>query len=134
MRVGFTGTSSGMTHAQLDSVETLLVFLCSELHHGDCVGADAQAHDLAERHHIGTVVHPPLDPKSRAHKQGDEVRQARPYLRRNQDIVRETNMLLAAPATEAEQLRSGTWSTVRFARHLGRRIFLVLPDGSMRRE
>ena len=45
MKIGFTGTQKGMTHHQLIK---LLDELCSysniELHHGDCIGADAQAH------------------------------------------------------------------------------------------
>jgi hypothetical protein len=130
MRIGFTGTSRGMTQAQQDVVSALLAAEGTELHHGDCLGADAQAHDLAEQLGVGTVIHPPTDPKLRAFKVGDEVRACRPYLQRNHDIVRETQLLIATPRTEHEELRSGTWATVRFARRLGRPIRLVMPDGT----
>jgi len=42
-------------------------------------------------------------------------------------IVRETSLLIAAPAMEIEALRSGTWSTVRYALRLGRPIQLLTP-------
>jgi hypothetical protein len=54
---------------------------------------------------------------------------AKPYLSRNKDIVLETELLIATPGEEEEQIRSGTWSTVRYARSLKRMINIVLPDG-----
>jgi hypothetical protein len=44
-----------------------------------------------------------------------------------------TASLIAAPAEPEEQLLSGTWSTVRFARKLGKPVFLILPDGTVNR-
>jgi hypothetical protein len=57
----------------------------------------------------------------------------KPYLARNRDILRATEMLVAAPAQDIEQLRSGTWSTVRFARKTGRVVWVILPGGDVRR-
>jgi predicted Rossmann fold nucleotide-binding protein DprA/Smf involved in DNA uptake len=62
------------------------------------------------------------------------MRKPRSYLSRNRDIVRDTEMLVATPGEEAEHLRSGTWSTVRFARKLGRSVWVILPNGTVRRE
>jgi predicted Rossmann fold nucleotide-binding protein DprA/Smf involved in DNA uptake len=59
-------------------------------------------------------------------------REAKPYLKRNKDIVRGTELLLATLAEASEQHRSGTWSTVRFARKQGRAIWLIQPDGVIR--
>ena len=61
------------------------------------------------------------------------MRRERPYLDRNKDMVRETAWLIAAPAEPEEQLRSGTWSTIRFARKLGKPVFLIFPDGTVNR-
>jgi len=43
----------------------------------------------------------------------EQIPAPKPYLTRNKDIVRDTEMLVAAPADETEVIRSGTWSTVR---------------------
>jgi bifunctional non-homologous end joining protein LigD len=37
------------------------------------------------------------------------------------------------PAEPEEQLRSGTWSTVRFAKKQGKPVFVILPDGTVKR-
>jgi hypothetical protein len=55
----------------------------------------------------------------------------KPPLVRNEVIERETGLLLAAPGEVIEQHRSGTWSTVRFARKMGRAIWIVRPDGTI---
>jgi hypothetical protein len=55
------------------------------------------------------------------------------YLPRNKNIVRATASLIATPFEFVEILRSGTWSTVRFARKLGKPVFLILPGGTVER-
>jgi hypothetical protein len=40
-------------------------------------------------------------------------------------------MLIAALGEKDEQLLSSTWSTVRYARRIGRSIYMVLPDGAV---
>jgi len=37
--------------------------------------------------------------------------------------------MIATPGEVDEQLRSGTWSTVRFARKQGKPVHVILPDG-----
>lgn len=52
-----------------------------------------------------------------------EERPAKPYLERNKDIANEgIDGLIAAPSGWVEELRSGTWATVRYARKLKRTI------------
>lgn len=131
MRVGFTGTQLGMTVAQRYRFAEFIQGKQIELHHGDCVGADAGAHGIAYDLGCKIVIHPPANPTKRAMCRGaDEERPSAGYLDRNRDIVRETERLIAAPATATEELRSGTWSTVRYARKLGRPIWIIWPDGS----
>lgn len=86
----------------------------SEFHHGDCVGADAEAHAIAVDLGIPVVIHPPLDPKARAGCQSQYIRERHPYVERNHHIVQETDYLIAAPKGP-EVTRSGTWATVRYA-------------------
>jgi hypothetical protein len=42
LRIGFTGTRQGMTKRQRNALRDLLA-----AHHGDAVGVDAEAHDIA---------------------------------------------------------------------------------------
>lgn len=90
----------------------------TELHHGCCTGWDAQAHFLAEMLSIKTVLHPPENGKLVEVLSGDVILPAKPYLDRNKDIVDAVDYLIAAP-DGPERQRSGTWSTVRYAKKVG---------------
>jgi len=132
MRVGFTGTQDGMTDAQKETVRNIVLAYVSEFDHGDCVGADADAHDIvADEFGLDPWIHPPSNSYKRAWKKSSRVLAPKPYLERNHDIVDATEALIATPKEFEEQLRSGTWATVRYARKKKRRIWLVLPDGTV---
>jgi hypothetical protein len=132
MRIGFTGTHRGMTDAQRNALRRLLDGRTGEFHHGDCIGADAEAHDIASSMGFDIVIHPPVITDKRAWKSGAKRSYtARSYLARNKDIVRDTDYLIAAPGEATEEMRSGTWSTVRFARRLGRTVWVIQPDGEI---
>lgn len=130
MRVGFTGTQRGMTAQQKVSLLTWLANRRGEFHHGDCIGADAEAHDIAEGLFWTPIIHPPSNPSKRAWKKAPDIRKPKPYIERNHDIVDETEELIATPGEDTEQLRSGTWATVRYARKQRRMVTIILPDGS----
>lgn len=137
MKVGFTGTQSGMTKAQKLSFLTLLKRIKpAELHHGDCVGADADAHDLTRELLPQTKVtgHIPLDDYKRAFKKCDEEREPLPYLERNEKIARECDLIIAAPKEDEETLRSGTWATIRRARKTRTNILIIWPNGTIKKE
>src|SRR5689334_7595566 len=106
-----------MTNKQQDNfLEILSWFFRSypqglELHQGQCIGADEEATYLARKSGIWVVSHPPVD-KSKTHSIiCDETRPEKSFLDRNRDIVDEVNVLLAAPRSRKEELRSGTWAT-----------------------
>ncbi len=133
--VGFTGTQRGMTPWQRSALETLLQDLnATDFHHGDCCGADEEAHEVATLVGCRIYLHPPIIEAKRAHcnlRAGvDLCYQAKPYLDRNKDIVNTTECLIATPGESKEQLRSGTWSTVRYARKRGKFISIILPNGA----
>lgn len=130
--VGFTGTQHGMTGDQLDLVEDVLHQLKHErgfntFHHGDCIGADAEAHRIARRLDYYIVLHPPVDNSKRAFCDFDESLVPLPYLERNRAIVRAVIRLIVTPKETDEQLRSGTWSTVRYAKKNFVRVELIEP-------
>jgi predicted Rossmann fold nucleotide-binding protein DprA/Smf involved in DNA uptake len=129
--VGFTGTRAGMNDRQramlAGIVEDLLrEHTAIELHHGCAVGADTEAHWLCSAYpNVKTVGHPC---KHTTPYQCDLMLPIRPPLHRNRDIVEACTVLIAVPRTRAEELRSGTWATVRYARKLGRTRYMLLPD------
>ena len=126
---GFTGTQEGMTSQQKSRVAECFARV-KELHHGDCVGADATADDIAHGMQIRVVIHPPVNHSKRAWCKYDEIFEEKDYLVRNRDIVDSSDFLIATPKEEVgEELRSGTWSTVRYARKKGKLVFVVRPSG-----
>lgn len=93
-----------------------------EFHHGDCIGADSEAHELVRKYFpkVAIHIHPPLNMNKRGwNMDAKRIYDSKEYLQRNKDIVNQTDVLVAAPAGP-ETLRSGTWSTVRYARRLGK--------------
>jgi len=130
MKVGFTGTHHGMSHLQQEALHRLLLEpTFTTFHHGDCIGADIQAHEIALYCGFLIVVHPPLDPRKRAWAAGSgvDILPPRKYLDRNKDIVDACDVLIAAPKELTEILRSGTWSTIRYARKVGKPIHILEP-------
>jgi len=130
-RAGGTGTRKGMTAPQARVVADLLRRF-EWFHHGDCVGADKEMHDIATSLGLKTAAHPPLDEKLRAFCKADVVFRPKEYIDRNHDVVLMTEELIAASGSMAEELRgSGTWATIRYARKLRRLVTIVFPDGSV---
>lgn len=132
MRIGFTGTQQGMTSQQQDAVKQLLSRYnghFGEFHHGDCIGSDREALEIATELKYRTVCHPPERADKRAFTDNHETWVPKPYLMRNHDIVLATELLIATPRKDVEELRSGTWATVRYARKLDRAVAVVFPDG-----
>lgn len=130
--VGFTGTRHGMTDWQAEVLEHLLISGGYKwLHHGDCVGADRGAHEIAR--HLGLLVkaHPPIATRLRAFCTADICAKPRPYLERDQNIVDETEALIATPKTAQPQLGSGTWATINMARSAGKQVTIILPSGAV---
>lgn len=137
MKIGFTGTRDGMTEAQKVTVKKILKGFRDaypEFHHGDCVGADADAHEIAEKLRYHIVIHPPTNNSLRAYCKGEDVSllDLKPYLVRNKDIVKDTETLIATPNGFKEKQQSGTWSTVRFAQKQNKFILIVWPDGTVK--
>jgi hypothetical protein len=132
---GFTGTQEGMTNSQIKGVEAVFRRLSlMYLHHGDCVGADADAHNIANAMGIKVIIHPPSNYIKRAFCAGySEMMPEKPYLDRNRIIVNINTNLVATPKGP-EKIRSGTWYTIRYARKLKRNIFIVWPDGKITEE
>lgn len=136
VHIGFTGTRDGMTQRQVETVTKLLCDLgATDLHHGDCVGADRDAHMVGLVLDLTMHLHGPLETRFRALCEVrlgvDIVYAPKPYLERDRDIVDTTKALIAAPKELTEVLRSGTWATVRYAIKQRKPVFLVFPNGEV---
>ncbi len=126
---GFTGTRIGMTHGQQSFFRQCIADHDIEFfHHGCCVGADAQAHGLIRKYFpcIKIVLHPPSNPIHRIYFVSYyEIRSEKDYLVRNHDIVDECDFLIAAVKRNQEELRSGTWATIRYAKKCNKRVIIL---------
>lgn len=139
INLGFSGSRRGMSSLQKQAFQKVVNDLqvakgIGKFHHGDCVGADAEAHAFVRNRGIFIIVHPPENATNRAYCVGNEVRPSYDYSTRNRHIVEETDRLIATPLmTEHEQRQSGfgsgTWHAVNFARRCGKQVMVLLPDG-----
>jgi hypothetical protein len=130
MIYGFTGTQIGMSPRQKIGLRAHLIVAepGSEFHHGDCIGADEEAHYIALELGLRIVIHPPLNDSKRAFcKLATLVLEPKDYIPRNHDIVDASEVLIAAPKTYEEELRSGTWATVRYARKINKPRLMLTP-------
>lgn len=135
--IGFTGTRRGMTGFQRDMVKWHLNNWWTYydeiiLHHGNCVGSDRElvllAKDLVGFRIIG---HPMVGGNWQAStSNNDETLDARPPLIRNKAIVVSSQILLATPREHHEVLRSGTWTTIRYAWARPIPVIIIPPTGS----
>jgi hypothetical protein len=128
MRVGITASRYGITMRQ----EAGFVAICSvatELHHGNCVGGDVQLVRVLMRHNKACrlIGHPGNSPEWQAQIESDEEFAPKPNLDRNADIVEWCDVLVAAPQSLTEKLRSGTWATIRMARKAGKPVIILDP-------
>ncbi len=136
LHVGFTGTRHGVSFHQEMELGKLFLALRRKgrtlvAHHGDCMGADATFYRLARGLGLKVICHPPINKNWRSNLGGDESREELHPLARNAVIVRESTVMIAAPMDLTEQIRGGTWSTIRRARAWGRPLAILWRDGSV---
>lgn len=118
MKIGVTGTRTGMNEWQFEQLSSFLttVFIPgAELHHGDCVGVDVEAGELARELGYTIVCHPPTNHKLRAYHNGDKIHEPFGYLARDRNIVDATEMLLVVPLQVKWSSQGGTWFTHDYA-------------------
>jgi hypothetical protein len=132
--VGFTGSRHGMTDDQKFQVgEYIMCYPTEEAHHGICVGADKEFHEIVRylAPECKIIGHPPLWITSMASVICDITLSPLEYHERDRAIVDSCDILLATPNTYKPVHPSGTWYTIGYARKIGRRVIIVYPDGSV---
>ncbi len=138
MRVGFTGTRAGMTGPQFAAFVMSLPAGMTLFRHGCCIGADEEAAlHVADMVPIIAVFGHPSDMPAMTSEDAlaacaDTATPERP-IHRNRHIVDGSDMLIASPSGP-ETMRSGTWSTIRYARKMGKPITICWPNGAVTEE
>lgn len=137
-----------MTEAQFEELRNLLQsfylqpfymdsdVMFNEFHHGLCVGCDCEAAALAKEIGYRIIAHPGYLPSNPSWKgsrgsfdQNDFCHTEQPFLVRDHHIVQASDVTIGTPWGYEEQLRSGTWATVRYAEKTSIAV-VIFPDGS----
>lgn len=128
MRIGFTGSRNGMNNEQRELVIQFLEKnkdIEFEVHHGDCIGADTDFHNICSKYDKCKIyIHPPNNNTMRSFCISRHILEPKPYIIRNHNIVNSCDILLACPSGKTEQLRSGTWATIRYARKINKSVLI----------
>ena len=140
MIVSFTGTSRGMTAEQKAALGKLLAELQpSELHHGDCVGADVECAEIAAalvpRPKI--VAHPGKSANADTNllvtsPHNDQVLEPKTHFARNRELVDPLGadgVLIAATFDRQPVALGGVAYTVGYCARRAKRFVIVWPDG-----
>jgi len=133
MDVGISGTRNGANDKQLAEIKRQLLGLKAKgavgFRHGDCIGVDAQAVEIARSLGYKIIKHPgPTSVKLSANTKADETFKWQPYLQRNRKIVDRSQVVLIVPEQQSEQVRSGTWSTYRYCKKTSTKYVLISPE------
>lgn len=131
--VGFTGTRAVITPIQAYTLGMVFSALNpKEAHHGDCKGADQVFHQTCMFTKTLVVTHPCNIQEQRGFCEGATTElPIKDPLERNRDIVDQVEIMLATPHTLQEELRSGTWATIRYARRVHKPLAIIYPNGSV---
>lgn len=143
--IAVTATRQGLTLQQKHTLEKLLDILPRaetltqfQVYHGAALGGDQQVAEIFHRRRaelgVSRIVAFPSDIPTqvsiRSLMLSDEKKEPAPPLARNATMVRDAWLVLAFPARATEEVRSGTWATIRNARRWGLYHMIVWPNGA----
>ena len=139
MKIGVTGTRNGMSEIQENKFKTILTngikflyppLLSDEFHHGDCVGADVQAAQIAKNIGYRIICHPPIVTELRGYFLSDDYRPPLTYFQRNRNIVDEIDFLFVLPMDNEPKEKGGTWYTFNYALRRNKPVMIIYPEGN----
>lgn len=141
MIVGFTGTRDGPTPRQHATMKRVLSALpITRFVHGAEAHSDTFAHYIVRAAHgaIPIELHPCDIRGTRSHLVSgnypyDIIFPELPPLERNKIIVSRVSGLIATPKS-SEEIRSGTWATIRYARKIFCPVYIIEPSGEFVRD
>lgn len=131
MKIGFTGTRSGMSSKQVREVVDKIIEIgtlnIKKVIHGGCIGADMDFHAMFTSKKI--EVYPGHSSKNIKDKSlqgefGDAniIHESQTHFKRNRDIVDNCDILFATPYNNIQ--RGGTWYTINYARKIGKEVII----------
>lgn len=133
MQIGMTGTREGLSSEQtLYALHEIPWHVVTELHSGDCVGADATLHSIAKHNNTLSIGHPPSNNEHRAYCDFDLTNETKGCLARNREIVHSSDHIYGFPPTEKSG-KGGTWYTIKYAIQMGKPITVIAPSGEVTR-
>jgi len=137
--LGITATRNKLNSDQRNRLTQVLAehFIVGirQLEHGCCTGGDEMAALLGKDLGYRVVAHPPKNKaffSQKSYDASDEHLPELDYLERNRMIVSRVNLLVAVPGTVEEVVRSGTWTTLRYARERRLTRIIIFPDGKLK--
>lgn len=134
----FTGTRKGLTPAQRASLQRVLERLHAEgftiAHNGSAIGADYEAALICRSIGFYIIAHPSSLVTATAQIPFDETHPPAGAKKRDRDMVRAAEVLVACPVRPAEDVSSGTWYTIRYAQKQNVPVKFVWPDGTVTAE
>jgi len=134
-RYSVTGRARELSPAEVEIVRSVIASLkdVTEFTTGAAVGVDTTAHYVARLEHPNAyhrLCIPAAPHNASLYKDDENSRvileyapkgrsRSESYMLRNDRVVAHADILLAFPETSSEELRSGTWATVRRALNAG---------------
>ena len=135
MKLSITGTRRGLSDFQFNFINDF-IFNNKEVNtvvHGAAHGVDSELHRIAYMGGVGIEIYPANDvPSNLPNLEYAEDIVIHPYgtaLERNKLIVCRGDMLIGFPKQDYEELRSGTWAAIRYARKIDKPRLIVYPHG-----
>ena len=140
MDVGFTGTRKGLSEKQrktlISQIETFKENESILGYHGDCIGADAEFHEILVNFGFHIVIYPPFKDDFRAFCDTGTfiIKEPKSYFERNRLIVNDCDLLIACPfmenETDLENYKGGTQYTIEYALTRNKKVIIIYRDGS----
>ena len=83
--------------------------------HGDCIGVDVEAANIAMDLGFEIVCFPPVEKALRAFHNSDIIHPPQTYMKRNRDIVDNSDIMFGIPWEMRHQDQGGTWYTIDYS-------------------
>lgn len=130
MKIGITGTKSGLTiyqHSKILDILTALFEEGAEFHHGGAIGVDIECAKIAKQIGYRIMCHPPIEKEHECNIPNDFMYEPCTHFKRNRHIVNTVDHLIVIPYHDSWQPNGGTWYTHDYAKKHNKQITIIYP-------